>query len=351
MRLDYESNSLSQAWNRAMSSRFNSGRSWTRLTTIIASLFGLFSLFLIIYASSHLLRAQSNSCPEYNSTLTALTQNIAPPVPEITKIATIMENRPLANLIPIILAFSSVLGQGWPLRIFHSAQNVRLLKSSPAIQRMIESGHLTLQELPRTLDFDSHEPVSAFLATPWLWERLAPAKHVLMFQTDSILCSNSQRRVDDFLDYDFIGAPINLTEGKTYNGGLSIRNRDTVLEVLKRFNRQEGGEFEDQWFTQRMREMPPKPDGKPFANLPSLEIAKQFAVETIWHEKPFGMHQVSRWHPEELERLNAWCPEYQIAAEGGLHPNHKQNQPTLDVSAADGPDADIDVLPWKGRRG
>ncbi|KAL8692956.1 MAG: hypothetical protein Q9218_002105 [Villophora microphyllina] len=348
MRTDFENSSLGQAWNTAMSGRGNDGRSRTRLVAIASLSIAVF-LILVVYAFSHLSGTQKQSCPAFNSTLTALSQQPAAP-PEITKIATIMENRPLANLVPIILAFSSVLGQGWPLRIFHSPQNELLLKSSPPIQRMINSGQLTLQELPDSLEFGSHEPVSAFLATPWLWEHLAPAKHVLMFQTDSILCANSNRRVDDFLDYDFIGAPINTTEGKTFNGGLSIRNRETVLEVLKNFNRQENGEFEDQWFTQRMRELPARPDGKPFANLPTLEIAKQFAVETIWHEKPFGMHQVSRWHPEELEKLNAWCPEYQIAAEGGLHPNHKENQPLLNVAPAEGPDADLDVIPWRNRQ-
>lgn len=35
-----------------------------------------------------------------------------------------------------------------------------------------------------------------------------PASHVLLFQGDSIICSNSDQHMEDYLKFDFVGAPI-----------------------------------------------------------------------------------------------------------------------------------------------
>ncbi|KAL8714312.1 MAG: hypothetical protein Q9220_001643 [cf. Caloplaca sp. 1 TL-2023] len=323
-------------------SRDNPG-SRARFIAIILSCFAVVSLTLLIYTFGRLPATRNTECYNNISLPSATPVNLAPAGPDTSKIATIIENRPLANLIPLILSFSAVLGSSWPIRVFHSPQNAMLFENSPPIRRLRENGQLSMQLLPGSLNFSSHEPVSAFLATTWLWERLAPAKHVLMFQTDSILCGNSLRRVDDFLEYDFIGAPINTSEGTNYNGGLCLRNREKILEVLQHFERPRNGQFEDQWFAEKLRELPANDDGGPSANLPSMEVASQFAVETIWAEKPFGMHQISRWHPEHLKELKAWCPEYQLAIEGGLHPFHNKDVGTLDVPSGNQSDTSSDT--------
>lgn len=160
---------------------------------------------------------------------------------------------------------------------------------------------------------------------------IGPATHILLFQADSMLCANSPRKVDDFLHYDFIGAPFKTDEGFNYNGGLSIRTREKMLDLARRDTREPMSRYEDTWFVERLRELPLKPNGEPSANLPTLETASQFSVETIWKEEQLGFHQVSRWHPEKLEELKAWCPESQLAIEGALHPDHSTNFATLDV--------------------
>jgi hypothetical protein len=74
-----------------------------------------------------------------------------------------------------------------------------------------------------------------------------------MFQGDSILCSNAVRSVDDFFEYDFIGARIAPGWGKGYNGGLSLRRRSTVLRVLREweYTSKSKPHPEDQWFYAR----------------------------------------------------------------------------------------------------
>jgi len=89
----------------------------------------------------------------------------------------------------------------------------------------------------------------------WLWESLAPAENILLFQSDSMLCANAARSVDDYFKYDFVGAPIATDLGRGYNGGLSLRKRSTTMRVLEEWDweetKKDGDRFEDQWFFNR----------------------------------------------------------------------------------------------------
>jgi hypothetical protein len=68
-----------------------------------------------------------------------------------------------------------------------------------------------------------------------------------------MLCSNAARSVDDFFEYDFVGAPIAPHLGAGMNGGLSLRKRETILRILDEFNWEEnkGSRFEDRWYFDR----------------------------------------------------------------------------------------------------
>lgn len=49
--------------------------------------------------------------------------------------------------------------------------------------------------------------------------------------------------------------------------------------------------------------------------LPSMEVARTFSVETIDYPHPLGVHQVHRWLKEQMLSLDTWCPEYQLCSE------------------------------------
>lgn len=59
-----------------------------------------------------------------------------------------------------------------------------------------------------------------------------------------------------------------------------------------------------------------EPDFEGAINLPSMEIARTFAVETIDFPHPLGVHQVHRWLKEEEQQLSLdeWCPEYKLCS-------------------------------------
>ncbi|KAI0128877.1 hypothetical protein BJ170DRAFT_350135 [Xylariales sp. AK1849] len=232
--------------------------------------------------------------------------------------AVIVENRPLENLIPVILHFHSVLGPEWPLIFYTTPTTSEALMLSAPFSRAVDEQRVVIRHLPPEVSFGSHRAVSLFLADPWIWEELAPYKKVLMFQADSIICSSSSAKVEDFLEYDLIGAPINNAYGRGFNGGLSIRNRELVLDLVSRYSYANDSsasgapremQFEDQWLYTRMSELLTRQDGKPVANLPSYAAASKFAVETIWEEEPLGFHQPVRWQKENMEKIMKYCPE------------------------------------------
>ncbi|TVY82983.1 hypothetical protein LSUE1_G003131 [Lachnellula suecica] len=245
----------------------------------------------------------------------------------VKNVAAIIEDRPLSNLVPLLLHFSSVLGPDWPIVLFTPGNN--LLNHSIPFQRALEEGRIRVHELPENTHFTNHAAVSELLTVPWFWEQLAPAGHVLMFQADSIICANSDVRMDDFLQYDFVGAPIDVPVGGTaghgegFNGGLSLRNRSMTLDIVNKFSWQgekdEGKinqdpcvtkvpclKFEDQWFYSKMKEI----EG---VSLPSQDVAATFAVETVWYDNPLGYHQVQRWNADKMDQVAQWCPEYKMA--------------------------------------
>jgi hypothetical protein len=171
----------------------------------------------------------------------------------IDKIAVMIEDRPRKNLIPLILHFSSVLGHSWPIVIYTSSENLGIFSSSAALGRHLRSGIVSIRILPSTVLFTNSDSVSAFMTKPWLWENLAPATYILIFQSDSMLCANAARSVEDFFEYDFVGAPIAAHLGAGMNGGLSLRKRETFLRILDEWNWEtdKGSRFEDRWFYDR----------------------------------------------------------------------------------------------------
>ncbi|KAI0907506.1 hypothetical protein F4823DRAFT_641330 [Ustulina deusta] len=239
--------------------------------------------------------------------------------------AVIIEDRPLGNLVPIILHFHSVLGPEWPIIFYTSRQTAETLLGSTSFSRAVASSEIEIRYLPANTTFDSHASVSGFLTSPFLWTDLAPYLKILLFQADSILCSASPRHVDEFLDYDLIGAPIHERFGTGFNGGLSLRNRELVLRVLERWDfgaddAPTESKFEDQWFYARMRELGENTElaGELGirVNLPDQGTAGSFAVETIWVEgqRPLGFHQPHRWQSDHMGDIMKYCPEVGMIA-------------------------------------
>jgi hypothetical protein len=149
----------------------------------------------------------------------------------VSKVALLIENRALPSLAPLLLHFISVVPPDWRFRFMGSPESVAFVNKSHAVRSQVNSGKLDLTYIPTNMSTNGQEMISRFLTNLWLYETvLRPAEWLLVFQTDSILCANSRQNLNDYLDYDWVGAPWNPSGRFGGNGGLSLRRVSAIGE-------------------------------------------------------------------------------------------------------------------------
>jgi hypothetical protein len=174
-----------------------------------------------------------------------------------SKVALLIENRPDPILAPLMLHFMSVVPPDWRFRFMGSVESIESVNSSVAIREQVTAGKLDLTYIPANMSTASQEEISRFLTTLWLYEQvLQPAEWLLIFQTDSVLCANSPHNLNEFLEYDWVGAPWHPRSRFGGNGGLSLRRVSAIIEILRHQERVDGSEPEDVWLTERLGHRP-----------------------------------------------------------------------------------------------
>lgn len=68
-----------------------------------------------------------------------------------TRVALLIEDRPLPYLIPLLLQFISVVPPEWSFRFMGSAESLRMMESNPTIRRYIDMKKLFLDLIPYNL--------------------------------------------------------------------------------------------------------------------------------------------------------------------------------------------------------
>jgi hypothetical protein len=149
---------------------------------------------------------------------------------------------------------------------------------------------------------------SNIFRSKWFWEKIESygAKHVLTIQTDTVLLNGSC--IERFLEYDYVGAPWyagagfaqTLGTGRVGNGGMSIRNVQTMIYINQTYHLTNtslpGLEIEDMYFASSlMKEMNISKSSNGTLgrkiNIPDVEIAQEFSVETVYSQTSCGIHK------------------------------------------------------------
>jgi hypothetical protein len=188
----------------------------------------------------------------------------------------IIENRVVINFEQILKNHIYFLNKNnkdvkWGLQIFHSEGNENYIKN---IVRDWDNVVLTKMDI-EDINKETH---TELLKSIEFWE-LVEGEIILNFQIDSLLLRDN---IEEFLDYDFIGAPWSKPkEGKFVgNGGLSIRNKLKTIEYLKKYEN-EKGVWEDIFFVKHLDDH----------QLPDILTAMKFSVEDIFYPHPVGIHR------------------------------------------------------------
>ncbi|KAH8891527.1 hypothetical protein GQ53DRAFT_746596 [Thozetella sp. PMI_491] len=156
-----------------------------------------------------------------------------------------------------MLHFISVVPPDWRFRFMGTNESVAHLNASAAIREQVAAGKLDLTYIPANQTTGSQEEINRFFTQSWVYEYLlAPAEYLLVFQTDSMLCANSKRNFNEFIGYDWVGAPWSLNSGGGGNGGLSLRRVSSIIKVLETDSRADNGDPEDVWLSNHLAARP-----------------------------------------------------------------------------------------------
>jgi len=121
-------------------------------------------------------------------------------------------------------------------------------------------------------------------------------EYILIFQTDTYI---RKKIPEEFFQYKYVGAPwigypndfpdnphIQLGNKMVGNGGFSLRHVNRMKEIIDMYPKTQDKPNEDVYFSNHLKDQ----------EVPSVEVAKRFAVEWIYDDDPVGLHQIWRFH-------------------------------------------------------
>lgn len=129
-----------------------------------------------------------------------------------------------------------------------------------------------------------------------------PTDTFLIFKTNSVILNENKHLIYDYLNYDYVGAP--WTDEVVGNGGLSLRKKNKMIEIIDKCEFSEKNE--DEFFCRQ---------NSVAINHPSFEKSKQFSVETVFYHSPFGIHNCYKTDYLNLLDLNFLLKKYPIIKE------------------------------------
>ncbi|KAL8681442.1 MAG: hypothetical protein Q9186_002447 [Xanthomendoza sp. 1 TL-2023] len=232
-----------------------------------------------------------------------------------TKVVLLIEDRPIKHLAALLLHTIYAAPPDWQVLHLGSSESLAQVKRSRAIQHYELDGKLELKLAPTNASYKAEEQRNRMLTDAAFYKKYLPtAEWLLMHHADSVLCSNSPLDLNDWLKYDWVGAPWYNYGHWNGGGGLSLRRVSRIQQVLRFQSRQDDQDPEDRWLSDRIKVLPG-------VRLPKPEVEKTFTVEGTWDEKPMGFHIPSSsdnllrdtWDQlQQRKRIFDYCPEVKI---------------------------------------
>lgn len=120
----------------------------------------------------------------------------------------------------------------WVVQVYYTGlgQSLKGLEINRGIQKLIDIGRVRLTIIPPEL-FKRKKRKIELLTDQWIWQNML-AEKVLLFGGTSVICSNSPRSIQQYLHFDYIGAPWGNFKGCGGDGSISLRSRSLMLKVL-----------------------------------------------------------------------------------------------------------------------
>lgn len=225
--------------------------------------------------------------------------------------AIIVEPRKHKALDFVLGNFLENLDSRWRIIVFHGTENEAFVKDIIAAKG---TDRITTANIGRS-NLTKEEYSAYMMSTEFLQK--VPTEIFLIFQTDSMICAEHKNTLERFLKYDYVGAPWKEIP-KEYerrgilvgNGGLSLRRKSKMLEILEKCPVSPSDVPEDVFFAL------PCPAVRIYK--PSVDIAKEFSLEMLDSPKSWGIHRA--WYKGNAgegrtEEIEAQCRGYKTLLE------------------------------------
>jgi hypothetical protein len=235
----------------------------------------------------------------------------------MNKIAIIVETRKHKALNFVLENVMSNLPNEWKLQIFHGLDNLQYIKNIIDSNSFLQSIKFKITFTNLNIKNLTQEDSSQIMLSENFWESVN-GETVLYFECDSILCPNSKYKVDDFEEFDYIGGywgnrlyPLNEPYPVVMNGGVSIRKRKFMLDIIKNkwksYIKQGGNPCEDYFVSACV------------TNKPTTKQVLSFSIdcgyiEPLNNECPFAIHKPwgvtpAKGHGRSYNQLKQICPD------------------------------------------
>ena len=218
---------------------------------------------------------------EYDDTLSIKINIIDKTITTFKYTAIIVEPRKHNALSFVLNNFVKNLSDDWYIIIFHGNLNIDFINNIINCnlldyKKRISLVNLHIDNLP-IADYNN-----LFIKNTNFFDAIS-TETFLVFQTDSMIFENHKHLINDFLKYDYVGAPWShkpKNDQQVGNGGLSLRKKSKMLEIIKVDS--DTNVPEDVFFscTDKVSLYKPSPDE-----------AKHFSIEMIFSDTTFGCHK------------------------------------------------------------
>ena len=109
---------------------------------------------------------------------------------------------------------------------------------NPGLQRLVDYQKIIMTTIPDEL-LQRKKKQFQLMTDRWVWSNML-AEKVLIFGGNSALCGNSKLTLNDFLEWDWIGAPWTAMKkrgegpfGLGGSGGISLRSKSAMLDAIE----------------------------------------------------------------------------------------------------------------------
>jgi hypothetical protein len=200
--------------------------------------------------------------------------------------AVIVENRDIKNLDEIIIQHMKMLPPETDLYVYLGMKNLWV---EDQLREKLDN-FIVFRYLPSPFALAEY---NRMFTSPEFWNKFLDYQRVLVFQHDSMILRTG---IEEFYEYDYVGAPWFWAKSYCGNGGISLRNPQTMIEVTTR-HPWNGILNEDHWLTMHMHDFK-------IGNPAPCDICEKFSCESLFKLGTWGTHAPDKWlTPEQCHQI------------------------------------------------